>query len=60
MAEAETAHDMRKQEYHQEAMQRQNITEAEALRKSNKYNKQLNKEHNKKYDKKHINMLEVL
>uniref|UniRef100_UPI00404A2A6B hypothetical protein n=1 Tax=Flavobacterium sp. TaxID=239 RepID=UPI00404A2A6B len=33
MGEAETAHDMRKQEYQREAMERQNITETEARRR---------------------------
>ena len=36
MAEAETAHDMRKQEYHQEAMERENIQETEAQRRIKK------------------------
>ena len=44
MAEAETAHDTMKQEYHREAMEKLHITEAEAQRRTNQVQQQAQQE----------------
>ena len=44
MAEAETAHDMKKQEYLREAMEKVHITEAEAQRRINQAQQQAQQE----------------